>query len=147
MKAFLTILALGLVALMPAAFAENDAMAEKEMMKANDVSLVVFYSETCSSCKVMEPKMAKALNVVNRDNFQVVKFDFSNDATIEATRSVAAEKNVNSTLQKYGAKTGFAVLVDADGNELAKITKSDSSPEMAMKIINSVFEQSANSEA
>lgn len=140
MKAFLTIMALGLIALMPAAFAMegHDAAMEDKMMK-KDVHLVVFYSDTCGSCKIMEPKMMEAMNVINKESFNMVKFDFSNAETIEATRSLAAENNVDSTLQKYGAKTGFAVLVDSEGNELAKITKDDDAATIANKITNSIL--------
>ena len=138
MKAFLTIVALGLIALMPAAFAEKPMEMAKEMAQ-KDVNLVVFYSDTCGSCKIMEPKMKEAMGVLNMDRVNMVKFDFSNKDTIAASQSLAAEQNVDSTLQKYGAKTGFAVIVDHQGNELAKITKDDSAAQIANKITSSVL--------
>ena len=144
MKSFLTILALALIALMPAAFADNHAMKDKMKDKMADATMtevmakksnvVVFYSDTCGSCKIMEPKMMEAMGVVNMDKINVVKFDFSNKETIEATKLMATKNNVDAKLQEYGAKTGFALVLDNDGNELAKITKADSSAEIAAKL-------------
>lgn len=135
MKSFLTIMALAVLAVIPAAFAESEPMMEKPMMEeAAKVNAVVFYSDTCGSCKILEPKMKEAMGVVNTDRVNVVKLDFSNAASIEASKKLAADQGVNSTLQTYGAKTGFVVLVDNAGNEIAKLTKADSTADIAAKV-------------
>ena len=69
-------------------------MEEKPAMEATmktPVQAVVFYSDTCGSCKILEPKMEAAMQAVNMDKINVVKFDFSNKETIEATKMLAAE--------------------------------------------------------
>ncbi|MEM7618667.1 MAG: thioredoxin family protein [Pseudomonadota bacterium] len=146
MKSFLTIMALAVLAIMPAAFAEDGAMMKKHMMEDKaKVHAVVFYSDTCGSCKILEPKMEEAMGVVNTDRVNVVKLDFSNAASIEASKKLAADQGVGSTLQAYGAKTGFVVLVDDAGNEIAKLTKKDSAADIAAKVTASAL--SVGSEA
>ncbi len=134
MKTLLTIIALALMALMPAAFADDHGMMDK-MEKTNaKVNAVVFYSDTCGSCKILEPKMKEAMGVINIDRVNVVKLDFSNSETIENSKIKAAENGIDSTLLAYGTKTGFVILVDDAGNEITKLTKDDSSADIATKI-------------
>jgi thiol-disulfide isomerase/thioredoxin len=142
MKSLLTIMALAIFAIMPAALADNHAMKKAmDKMDAMDaveapaqVNAVVFYSDTCGSCKILEPKMMEAMGVINMERVNVVKLDFSNEASIEASKKLAMENGVGSTLEAYGAKTGFVVLVDSDGNEVAKLTKADSAADIAAKV-------------
>ncbi|MEM6812150.1 MAG: thioredoxin family protein [Pseudomonadota bacterium] len=141
MKTLLAILALALISLMPAAFAdEHSKMGDKIMEKAhNGAHVVVFYSDTCGSCKIMDPVMKEAMGALNAEKYQVVKFDFSTAETIEATKTLAAEKNVDAVLQKYGAKTGFAIVLNSNGEEVGKLTKADNSAEMAAKISGAIL--------
>ena len=140
MKSILTILALAIFAIIPAALADNHS-THKDMGK-NDakeiispqVNAVIFYSDTCGSCKILEPKMMDAMAVINTDRINVVKLDFSNEATIEASKIRAKENNVGTTLQAYGVKTGFVVLVDNEGNEIGKISVDDSAEDIATKL-------------
>ncbi len=139
MKSLLTIMALALIAVMPAAFADDHAMMDKMDKEAQKLDVVVFYSDTCGSCKILEPKMMDAMAVLNKDSFNVIKFDFSNKETIAKTRAMATENNVDATLQAYGAKTGFVVLLDNDGNEIEKLTVNDSAADIAAKLTSSVL--------
>ena len=142
MKSLLAIMALALMAVMPAAFADDHAMMDKMEKEAAKVNAVVFYSDTCGSCKILEPKMIEAMGVINMDRVNVVKLDFSNSDTIEKSKMMAAENGVNSTLQSYGAKTGFVVLVDDAGNEIDKLTKADSAEDIAAKVTASALKVS-----
>ncbi len=139
MKSLLTILALALIAVMPAAFANDHSMADKMDKDVKKLDVIVFYSDTCGSCKILEPKMMDAMAVLNNDSFNVVKFDFSNKQTIETTRKLAKDNDVDATLQEYGAKTGFVVLLDNDGNEIEKLTVKDSAADIAAKLTSSVL--------
>jgi len=155
MKSFLTIMALAILAIMPAAFADNHAMKDKmgkmDKMsmeaKMEKVNAVVFYSDTCGSCKILEPKMMDAMGVINMDAVNVVKLDFSNKETIEASKKLAMDNGVNATLQSYGAKTGFVVLVDNDGNEISKLTVNDSAADIAAKLTASALTVNTDKDA
>lgn len=138
MKTLLT-LAVAIMAFVPTAFAmdKNETMKEQVAVKA-----VVFYATNCGSCKILEPRMEEAMAAINANKIDVVKFDFSSKETIEATKALANEKNVNDTLQQYGAKTGFVVLLDQDGNEVNKLKVDDSSADIAAKIVKAIVEAS-----
>ena len=112
---------------------EADAMIKEPTIKA-----VVFYSDSCGSCKILDPRMKAALNAVNQDEVKVVKLDFSSKETIEATKTLATTAGVNDVLQKYGAKTGFAVLVNQDGEIIEKLTKKDETADIAGKLAMSI---------
>ena len=136
--------AIAIFAIAPNASAEHheEKMEEKPAMEATmktPVQAVVFYSDTCGSCKILEPKMEAAMQAVNMDKINVVKFDFSNKETIEATKMLAAENNVSATLNEYGAKTGFVVLLDANGQEVAKLKKDHTEQEIAGELTSAIL--------
>lgn len=144
MKSTLLTMAFALIAFIPQTFAPAHAMDDKMpkdamVVEAPSATAVIFYSDSCGSCKILEPRMAVAMEAINMNKIDVVKFDFSNKATIEATKTLAAEKNVSSVLQTYGAKTGFVVLLDNTGKEVGKLkvdhTTSDIASELAKAIV------------
>ncbi len=138
MKFTLMTLAMAFMALIPNAHAMDEhSMADKAALSA-----VVFYSDSCGSCKILDPKMKKALNAVNQDKLDIVKFDFSNREKIEATKALAASKHLNGTLQKYGAKTGFVVLVNHNVDVVETLKASDDTGELAAKIAKAIAQTS-----
>ncbi len=86
--------------------------------------------------------MKAAMKAINTDMIDVVMLDFSNKETIEATKALAKEKGVDETLQSYGAKTGFVVLLDAEGNEVGKLMNDDTTAEIASKVASAILGQS-----
>ena len=138
MKTLLT-LAVTIMAFIPTVFAMDK---NKTMNEQNAVKAVVFYAANCGSCKILEPRMEEALQAINKDKVEVVKFDFSSKETIEATKALANEKNVNDILQQYGAKTGFVVLLDKEGKEVSKLKVDDNSADIASKIVKAIVEAS-----
>jgi len=148
MKSLLT-LAFAVLAFMPKAQA-MDEMHSKTMMdnkpvmaaEAQNVRAVVFYSENCGSCKILDPKMKAAMAAVNTDKIDVVKLDFTSKETIEATKVLAVDKELGGLLQKFGAKTGFVTLVDANGQIIDKIGKNDTEAEIAAKVTKAILENS-----
>ncbi len=146
MKSLLT-LAFALLAFVPTSHAmEEHGMMIKDKMMAEKagpaVKAVVFYSDSCGSCKILEPKMMKAMKAVNMDQIDVVKLDFSSKDTIEATKVLATDKELGGLLQKFGAKTGFVTLVGADGVIINKIGKDDTEAEIATKLVTAVVNAS-----
>lgn len=142
MKTLLT-LAFALIAFIPQTFAMDGAMHKDEAMHDSAaVKAVVFYSDNCGSCKILEPRMIEAMKAINADKVDVVKFDFSTKETISATKAMATEKGVDAVLQKYGAKTGFVVLLDKEGNEVNKLKVDDDAADIAAKVVKAIVEAS-----
>lgn len=146
MKSLLT-LAFALLAFIPTsqAMEEHGMMKKDEMMAekmAPAVKAVVFYSDSCGACKVLEPKMMKAMKAINMDNIDIVKLDFSNKETIDATKALAHDKKVDHILQKFGAKTGFVTLLNSDGEIVEKLGANDSVEDIAVKLAKSIVKSS-----
>lgn len=122
---------------------EHSSMTEaKTIISEPAIKAVVFYSDTCGSCKILEPRMMKAMGAVNKDKIDVVKFDFSNKASIEATKQLAKDKNIDSILQQYGAKTGFVVLVNNAGEIVDTIKVDNDAVDIASKLTSAVLNAS-----
>lgn len=131
MKLSLLTLAFAVLTFLPQSFAMD---GKTDTMTKTAVTAVAFHSDNCGSCKVLGPKMKEAMNAINQDKVDVVKFDFTNKNTIEATKILAANKNLNDILQQYGAKTGFVVLLNAEGKEVDKLKVGHDTPEIAAKL-------------
>ncbi|NCO03360.1 MAG: hypothetical protein GW903_04140 [Alphaproteobacteria bacterium] len=148
MKSLLT-LAFAVLAFMPKAHAMDD-MDTKKMMdekpamtaEAPKVKAVVFYSDSCSACKVLGPKMEQAMQAINMDKIAVVKLDFSSKETIEATKVLATDEELGGLLQKFGAKTGFVTLVGSDGQIIDTIGKDDTESQIAAKLVTAIVNAS-----
>lgn len=115
---------------------------EGHHMDAPVIKAVAFHSDTCGTCKILGPKVKAAFGVINKDKLEVVKFNFTDKGTIAKTRELAKSKNVNDILQKFGAKTGFVVLVNGKGEIVEKLNASDSMPEIAAKLAKAIAEAS-----
>ena len=131
MKTTLLTMAFALLAFIPQVFAMDGTV---EATKEAPIKAVVFYSDSCGSCKILEPNMMKAMGAINTDKIDVVKFDFSNKDKIAATRTLAADKGVEATLQQYGAKTGFVILLNDKGEEVGKLKVDDDAAAIAAKV-------------
>jgi thiol-disulfide isomerase/thioredoxin len=142
MKTLFT-LAVAIMAFVPTVFAMDKSMHEDKMMdKTAPVKAIVFYSVNCGSCKILEPRMEEAMKAINTDKVEVVNFDFSSKETIAATKTLAAKKGVDAVLQEYGAKTGFVVILDKNGNEVNKLKVDDTSADIAAKVVKAIVEAS-----
>lgn len=132
MKLSILTLAFAILAFIPL----SQAMDKKASMA--NIKAVVFFSETCSSCKILEPRLTEAMNVINPDKLQIVKFDFTDKKKIMATKELAEKQNVNDILQKYGARTGFVSLVNKDGQEVDLINVDDNTADIAAKLAKAI---------
>ena len=143
MKTALLTMAIALMAFIPQGFAMDGTM-NKEMAEksATPVTAIAFHSDNCGSCKILGPRMKEAMKAVNTDKVNVIKFDFTNKETIAATKTLASEKGVDNVLQQYGAKTGFVILLDKDGNEVDKLKVDDNTADIATKIVKAIVGQS-----
>ena len=124
MKKILPILFLVFFAVSPAAYAED--MTEKPGMSNATTYAVAYHADWCGSCKVLAPKMDEvkaALPKEVAEKIEFVKFDFTDDATKETSKTMAEGKGLLD-LYLNDAKTGQVKLVDIEsGNVLGTIKK------------------------
>lgn len=129
MKTFLSLAIMAFASVMGITGA---AQAEEAAAKPK---LVAFHSDTCGSCKILGPKVEKALNAVNPNAVEFIKLDFTNEATKTASLNLAQEKGIAAAQKQFGTKTGIAVLVDANGQVVEKFTKSSDDSYIAASMV------------
>lgn len=110
----------------------------KSTATKSTITAVSFHSDTCGSCKILDPKIKDAMNAINKDKIDMVKLDFTNKDTIEQSKALANEKGLNDILQQYGSRTGFIVLVNAEGKEVDKLKVDDSTADIAAKVAKAI---------
>lgn len=106
----------------------------EEKIEAPAIKAVAFHSDSCGSCKIIGPRMMEAITIINPAKLSMVKFDFTNKQSIAATKELAKKANVDNILQKYGAKTGFVVLVNNAGDVVDTIKVDHDTSEIASKL-------------
>ncbi len=143
----LTLMALALItmgAFIPSASAMDNHMNDKKAMMADKaaVTAVLFFSENCGACKVIDPRLKEAESAFNDAKLDVVKFDLTNDATKLATKELAAAKGLTATMEQYAPKTGFALLVNAQGDVVDQIKVDHDTADIAAKIAKAIVQAS-----
>ena len=117
-----------------------------QMAKAMDetatVKAVAFHSDNCGSCKILGPKVDAAIKQIDSDKVQKITFNFTDKTTIAETKALAMKEGVSDVLNKYGAKSGFVVLLDQNGQEVDKLKASDSTEDIASKITKAIASKS-----
>lgn len=140
MKLSILTLAFAFLAALPSfSHAMDKHMAKDKMMMAKPaVQAVAFHSDSCGSCKILAPKMAAALEAINKDKLDIVQFDYTNVETKAASMSLAGTKGLINVMQEYGPKTGFVLLLNEQGQVVDKITKENTAGEIAAKIAKAI---------
>ncbi len=140
MKLSILTLAFAFLATLPSLSNAMDkhAMKDKMMMETPAVKAVAFHSDNCGSCKILAPKMAAALEAINKDKLDIVQLDYTNAETKAASMSLATKKSLTNVMEQYGPKTGFVLLLDGQGQVVDKITKESTAGEIAAKIAKAI---------
>ncbi len=110
-------------------FAAHGAKAEDSSM-SDLPKLIVFHADYCGQCKILQPKLDKALSTLDKDAFTIIKFDYTSRETIMNSKDIAAKNNLTDIQKNYGAKTGFAVIVNRQGHEETLVSSSDTVEEI-----------------
>jgi len=79
---------------------------------APDVIAASFTSAWCSSCRILEPRLAQAMPAFADQAVEFVEFDFTFGET-ETLAALAADHNLTRLYEANKGATGFTVLVDA----------------------------------
>ncbi len=90
---------------------------EQSATGAPRVIAASFTSAWCSSCRILEPRLAEAMPAFKSAAIEFVEFDFTFGET-EALAARAAEQGLTRLYDANKGATGFTVLVDARSGEI-----------------------------
>jgi len=106
--------------------AVTQAESMKPLKQMDKPVIARFTADWCGSCKVLEPKFQEAIaQLENKDAFDLVVFDFTDDTTKAKSAAKAGETGLTDLYNEFAPKTGMAILVK-DGKQAVRITKTDS---------------------
>ncbi len=110
-------------------------LAAQEKADAPKVIGLLMYSDTCASCKVLEPK----LNAVKKDfagkPILFTRVDETDDFTKHQSALHSKLLGVADLYAEQGGKTGYMLLIDAkDKKVLGKLMKTQSEEELKAAI-------------
>ena len=108
--------------------------AAVQNIQTGKIKAVAFHSDNCGSCKILGPRMQQAMSIINSKRVQVVKFDFTNKQSTAETQELAAEKNVSHVLEKHGAKSGFVIILNDQGEEVDIVKVDHDTGDIASKL-------------
>lgn len=94
--------------------------------KKPEVYAVMYYADWCGSCKTLDPKIesAKAKHQLSAKDVLFLKLDFTDDEDVYQSELLVDALELEASYAKYGGKTGFMLLIDADSKQvLTRLTK------------------------
>lgn len=88
--------------------------------------LVQVHADWCGSCKVLDPRVAAMREVLNAQNVLVVKLDYTNEATTQQAKRLAAALSITDAVAANNG-TGKLLVIRGDDRSLdAVLTRSNS---------------------
>jgi len=119
------------------------AMAKASESEQPQVIGLMFYADTCGSCKILDPKVEAAQQSFANDPVLFLTFDHSNPASQKQAALLAEAVGLASVYSSEKKASGFMLLVDPKSQQvLARITRSMSETDI-QATIQSALEQSA----
>jgi len=92
---------------------------------------LMFYADTCASCKVLDPKIQAVKSEFTGKPLLFTTFDHSNDATMGQAAMLAAALGVGELYAAQEKASGFMILIDAKSKQpLGKLTRDMSEEEI-----------------
>jgi len=96
---------------------------------------LMFFSEHCGSCKILDPKVQAAAEEVAAEPVLFTTFDHSDDATMAQAAMLATALGVAEVYDAQNKASGFLLLVDAESKKpVGKITRDMSEAEIETAI-------------
>lgn len=134
---FVGALALGVLAF--ASFGRERATgAEYTLGREPEVIAATFTSAWCTACKILEPRLAKAIPSFADKPVKFVDYDFTFGPN-EETRATALADGLGPVYDRYAKATGFTILFDPQTEEVLDIlTASHSTGAMRAAIARSL---------
>ena len=85
---------------------------------------LMFYSDSCGSCKTLDPKVKTASKDYAEQPILFVTFDHSNDTTKNQSALLASALDMEKVYGAQKKASGFLLLVDPKSGEvISKLTK------------------------
>jgi hypothetical protein len=82
--------------------------------------VIKLHARWCPICMVTKGAWA-AMQEAESDKVRFVVFDFTNDATIDASRREAARLGLESVFVEYAGETGTVLVVDPHSKEVKRV--------------------------
>lgn len=79
-----------------------------------DMYVVMFRADWCGPCKIVEPNLDRALNVLADPGIEYVTIDITTPGRSEASAHRAFDRNFVPQYNQWMGVTGFAAIIDAD---------------------------------
>ncbi|MEM1223508.1 MAG: thioredoxin domain-containing protein, partial [Verrucomicrobiota bacterium] len=96
-----------------------------------EVLALMFYSESCGSCKILDPKVKAVKENYLTKPILFATFDHSNPASINQAALLAEGLDVEKIYNAQQKASGFMLIIDAESNEiLAKLNREMSEAEI-----------------
>lgn len=102
----------------PAAKVEAPFDGEPELIAAT------FSSAFCPPCRILKPRLAKAMPAFRSASVKFVDYDLTFGET-EKVRSKAAADGLGAVVDRYSKAMGYTLLIDADTGEVISILTID----------------------
>ena len=94
--------------------------AEYALDRDPEVIAATFASAWCTACKILEPKLAKAIPSFADKPVKFVEYDFTFGET-EEVRDAALADGFGPVFDRYAKATGFTVLYDPQTEEVIDV--------------------------
>jgi len=105
------------------------------------VIAIKFHADYCGACKKIGRVMPDVIKESGEQPVLFLKMDITNDATAAQAEYHMAALGLTDYWEKYGQRTGYVLLINAQTHELiGKITSKDNAEAMAEKINRAVNE-------
>lgn len=123
-------------------FLTAEASAEITGNDTDQISVigVKMDADWCGKCKVMNPKMDNVMPEFKGDDILFVKFNMTDDFTIQQAGKLAERMNLSTLFEENKGSTGYMVLVNADTGEVLHTLQSDQSEEELIRDIRRTLE-------
>jgi thiol-disulfide isomerase/thioredoxin len=85
-----------------------------------EIIAATFSSAWCASCRILEPRLAKAIPAFAGKPVKFVDFDLTFGERPELKAAADAD-GIGDVYDRYAKATGFTVLIDADTGEVVDV--------------------------
>lgn len=123
-------------------FGFSGILKAQDEMSSNTVKIIAvkFYSDNCKLCKKMKAALMQAEKDLKDESVKFIKFDFTSDESIEASKSIAESYDLLDVYNANFEKTGFVILYDAESlREIGRITADMDAEKMKRKVMNNLM--------
>ncbi len=78
-----------------------------------ELYVVMFRADWCAPCKIVEPNLNQALNIMGDPSIEYVTIDISNPSLSEVSAHYAFDRQIIQQYNTWLGVTGFAAIIDA----------------------------------